>query len=147
MATPQNYKNHVRWYPPHHFIFYPVMLVLMIVCAMHAYSEQGSNRYLWITACIGFACLTWVAYMLRQHYALTVQDRVVLLELRYRYFATTGKRFEPIEEQLTQSQLFALRFAPDGELPTLADRALREQLSGDAIKKAITNWKPDHRRV
>jgi len=147
MATPQSYKNHIRWYPPHHFIFYPVMLVLMALCGMHAWYEQGSNRYLWIAVGIGFACLTWVAYMLRQHYALTVQDRVVLLELRYRYFATTGKRFEPIEEQLTQSQLFALRFAPDDELQALADRALAERLSGNDIKKSIINWKPDHRRV
>jgi hypothetical protein len=145
MATTQSYKNHIRWYPPHHFIFYPVMLVLMALCVMHAL--QGSNRYIWIAVGIGFACLTWVAYMLRQHYALTIQDRVVLLELRYRYFATTGKRFEPIEEQLTQSQLFALRFATDDELPALAERALHEQLSGKSIKKSIINWKPDHSRV
>lgn len=147
MATSQNYKYHIRWYPPHHFIFYPVMLVLMGLCGMHAYYEEGSIRYLWIAVGMGFACLTWVAYMLRQHYALTVQDRVVLLELRYRYFATTGKRFEPIEDQLDQGQLFALRFAADEELPALAHRALAENLSGDTIKKAIVNWKPDHRRV
>jgi hypothetical protein len=143
----QNYKNHIRWYPPQHFIFYPVMLVLMSLCGMHAYNEQGSNKYLWITAAIGFACITWVAFMLRQHYALTLQDRMVLLELRYRYFATTGKRFEPLEAQLTNSQLFALRFAPDAELPLLADRALAENLSGNDIKKAIVSWKPDYRRV
>lgn len=147
MVTVQNYKNHIRWYPPHHFIFYPVMLVLMGLCGVHAYNEDGSNRYLWIAVGIGFACLTWLAFMLRQHYALTIQDRVILLELRYRYFATTGKRFEPLEAQLTHSQLFALRFAPDDELSELVNRALAEQLSGDAIKKAIVHWKPDHRRV
>lgn len=147
MATLQNYKNHIRWYIPHHFIFYPLMLLFIGMCGMHTYYEHGSNRYLWIAVGIGFACLIWVAFMLRQHYALTAQNRIVLLELRYRYFAITGKRFEPIEEQLTDSQLFALRFAPDGELPALAERALHEQLSGNAIKKSIVNWKPDHRRV
>ena len=119
----------------------------MGLCGMHAYYEHGSNRYLWIALGIGFSCLTWVAFMLRQHYALTLQNRLVLQELRYRYFVTTGKRFEPIEDQLTDGQLFALRFATDDELPALADRALIENLSGDAIKKAIVNWKPDHRRV
>jgi len=143
----QNYKNHIRWYPPQHFIFYPVMLVLLALCGMHAWYTQGSERYLWIAVGIGFACLTWVAFMLRQHYALTLQNRIVLQELRYRYFVITGIRFEPIEGQLTDGQLFALRFAPDDELPALADRALKENLSGDAIKKAIVNWKPDHRRV
>jgi len=119
----------------------------MGLCGMHACYEQGPNRYLWIAVGVGFACLTWVALMLRQHYALTVQNRIVLQELRYRYFVTTGKRFEPIEELLTDGQLFALRFAPDEELPALADRALKENLSADAIKKSIVNWKADHRRV
>lgn len=144
---PQNYKNHIRWYPPHHFVFYPVMLVLMALCGMHAYYEQGPNGYLWVAVGIAFACITWVAYMLRQHYALTIQNRLVLQELRYRYFVTTGKRFEPVEELLTNGQLFALRFAPDEELPALAERALKENLSGNEIKKSIVNWKPDHRRV
>lgn len=119
----------------------------MVLCGMHAWKAQDSEKYLWVAIGIGFACLTWVAFMLRQHYALTVQNRLVLQELRYRYFVTTGKRFEPIEEQLTDGQLFALRFAPDEELPALAERALCDQLSADAIKKAIVNWKPDHRRV
>jgi len=143
----QNYKNHIRWYPPQHFIFYPVMLVLMGLCSMHAWYAQGSQRFLWIAVGIGFGCITWVAFMLRQHYALTVQNRIILQELRYRYYVTTGKRFEPLEEQLIEGQLFALRFAPDEELPALADRALQEKLSADAIKRAIVNWKADYRRV
>ncbi|MXN89866.1 hypothetical protein GR160_01385 [Flavobacterium sp. Sd200] len=147
MKTVQNYKNHIRWYPPHHFVFYPVMLVLMGLSALHAWYSHGNERYIWIAIGIGFGCLTWVAFMLRQHYALTLQNRLVLLELRCRYFATTGNRFEPIEEQLTDSQLFALRFAPDNELPLLAERAVKENLAGTDIKKAISNWKPDHRRV
>jgi hypothetical protein len=143
----QNYNNHVRWYPPQHFIFYPVMLALMALCGMHAWKSLSSERYLWIAAGLGFACLTWVAFMLRQHYALTLQNRIIIQELRYRYFAATGKRFELIEEKLSEGQLFALRFAPDEELPLLADRALAENLSADTIKKAIVNWKPDYRRV
>jgi len=143
----QNYNNHIRWYPPQHFIFYPVMLALMALCGMHAWKSSGSERYLWIAAGLGFACLTWVAFMLRQHYALTLQNRIIIQELRYRYFAITGKRFEVVEEKLSEGQLFALRFAPDEELPLLADRALSENLSADAIKKAIVNWKPDYRRV
>jgi len=142
----QNYKNHIRWYWPHHFVFYPVMLTLMALCGMHAWNDEA-DRFIWIAIGIGFACLTWVAYMLRQHYALTVQNRLVLAELRYRYFVITRKRFEPIEDQLTDSQLFALRFASDAELPGLAERALCDQLSGNAIKKAIVKWRPDHRRV
>nr|WP_255416485.1 MULTISPECIES: DUF6526 family protein [unclassified Flavobacterium] len=32
--------------------------------------------------------------MLRQHYALILQNRIVYLELRYRYFSLTGKTLE-----------------------------------------------------
>ena len=146
MST-QNFKNHIRFYAPHHFIFYPVMLVLISLCAYHAWLDTTTLRFIWIAIGIGFGCITWVAYMLRQHYALTVQNRIVLLELRYRYFVIKGNRFEPIEEQLTDDQLFALRFAPDEELVALANRALTEKLSGTAIKKAVINWKGDYRRV
>jgi len=143
---PQNYSNHIRWYVPHHFIFYPAMLATMGYCACQAWCLE-EDRKIWVAIGLGFAAITWLSFMVRQHYALTVQNRIVLQELRYRYFATTGKRFEPIEEQLTEGQLFALRFAPDAELPALAERAICDQLAPDDIKNAIQNWKPDHRRV
>jgi len=41
----------------------------------------------------------------------------------------------------------AMRFAPDGELPGLVQRALNEKLSCDAIKKSIQNWRADDFRV
>jgi hypothetical protein len=69
------------------------------------------------------------------------------MELHYRYFTLTGERLELIEDRLSDSQLFALRFAPDEEFVNLAKRALQENLSGQAIKKSIINWKPDHHRV
>lgn len=85
--------------------------------------------------------------MLRQHYALTLQNRIVRTELRYRYFVITGTRLEVFEKDLSDGQLFALRFASDEELPSLVQLAISEKLSGKAIKKAIVNWFPDHHRV
>jgi hypothetical protein len=49
--------------------------------------------------------------------------------------------------QLDVKQITALRFASDGELGTLLDRAVREQLAPTAIKKAITHWRADHHRT
>lgn len=85
--------------------------------------------------------------MLRQHYALILQNRIVKLELRYRYFVLTGTRLEAIEYKFTDDQLFALRFAPDSEFLALIERTLTQNLSSDAIKKAIVHWKGDYSRV
>lgn len=142
----QTYKNHVRWYPPHHFIFYPIMLVLLIAAIYQVFNED-KDKLLWAFIAVIIAIVIWVAFMLRQHYALTLQNRIVLTELRYRYFVITGQRLEPLEERMTEGQLFALRFAPDNELEELAGRAIRENLSPDAIKRAIINWCADNRRV
>lgn len=144
--TKQTYQNHIRFYPPHHFVFYPVMLILMGFAGYGLYTADN-NQALWILLLATFTVITWLAFMLRQHYALTLQNRIVLLELRYRYFALTGQRFEELEEKLTEGQLFALRFAPDAELVQLAERAVRDNLPADAIKKAIVNWQGDYRRV
>jgi hypothetical protein len=44
---------------------------------------------------------------------------------------------------LTKRQVVALRFASDDELPALVERAARESMSADRIKRAITTWRPD----
>lgn len=85
--------------------------------------------------------------MLRQHYALTLQDRVARLEVRQRYFELTGQRFKPLEEQLTLKQILSLRFAGDAELPTLAAAAVGEKLSPADIRARIQHFQPDPMRV
>lgn len=146
MSQQQNYQHHIRYYPPHHFIFYPVSLAALCICAWQAW-QQTDDRLLWwaITGTIGLT--VWVSYMLRQHYALTVQNRIVRTELRFRYYLLTHERLERFETQLSLGQIFALRFACDDELPALVQRAVKENLSPDAIKKSIKVWMPDHMRV
>ena len=141
----QSYKNHIRFYPPHHFVYYPIVLAFLSFSIYFAFTTE--DKLLWSFISAIFVVLFCLAFMLRQHYALTLQNRIVRLELRYRYLATTGQRFEEIERKLEDAQLFALRFAPDEELDALTNRALNENLSGDEIKKAIKNWKGDYERV
>jgi hypothetical protein len=69
------------------------------------------------------------------------------LELRFRYFAITGKRLELLEPDLSFAQLAALRFASDEEFAPLVERTLKENLSAQQIKKLIVHWLPDHMRV
>lgn len=142
----QNYKNHIRWYIPHHFVLYPLAFVMLAVAVYFAV-VLPEQRAIWLFAAGLVLFVTWLSFMLRQHYGMTLQNRLVLLELRYRYFVCTQQRFEPLEQQLSFGQRAALRFAPDEELPALAQRAVNESLSPDAIKRAIVNWRPDYRRI
>ncbi|WP_125723121.1 DUF6526 family protein [Flavobacterium ustbae] len=141
----QTYYNHIRFYTPHHFIYYPVLILFLIASI---YLGITTKDYLiWGFISIIFMFLFALAFMLRQHYALTLQNRIVRLEMRYRYFTLTGKRFEEFEYKLTDDQIFALRFAPDSELAPLVEDVLKNNLTGDAIKKAIVHWKADYHRV
>lgn len=142
----QNYSNHKRYYVSHHFIFYPVALALMAV-GIYQSTLDESMRGVWLFLTAVVAFVAWLSFMVRQHYGMTVQDRVILLELRYRYFTLTGERFELIEEKLSKGQLFAVRFASDDEFVPLINHAIAEQLSSTAIKQSIKHWKPDHQRV
>jgi hypothetical protein len=145
MAT-QNYNNHIRYYTPHHFVFYPVIILLLSSAIYYAVSDEH-NRVLWTFISVLIVVIGWLSYMMRQHYALTLQNRIIRLEMRYRYFSLTKNKFEPLEEVLTESQIFALRFASDEELPLLVQKAVSEKLSANTIKKNIVNWLPDEHRV
>lgn len=89
----------------------------------------------------------WVSFMLRQHYALGNQNRIIRAEMRLRYYILTQQNFQPLEQQLSFGQIAALRFASDEELPNLIQQAIRESLSPGTIKKMIRNWTPDYMRV
>ncbi|GGH69449.1 hypothetical protein HNQ91_002811 [Filimonas zeae] len=142
----QNFQNHVRYYAPHHFILLPLILVGVVISLVFAV-KQTADSGAWYGITAVFLLLGYTSVMLRQHYALTVQDRLVRLEVRFRYFTLTGKRFEPLEQQLSLSQILALRFAADEELPGLVQRAITEQLPAKAIKQSIQQWQGDYMRV
>lgn len=142
----QQYSNHVRYYPPHHFVFYPVIILLLFI-SIRGIWLSTDNTWLWIMVGLLTLITGWLSFMMRQHYALTTHNRIVRLELRLRYYQLTQQRLESIENQLSFKQLAALRFASDEELVPLMQRVLSEGLSPDAIKQAVKNWLPDTMRV
>ncbi|MBF4516647.1 hypothetical protein IRZ71_09840 [Flavobacterium sp. ANB] len=141
----QTYSNHIRFYRWHHFVYYPILILFLIASIYFAF--HSDEPLIWSFISVGFVFLFCLAFMLRQHYALILQNRIVRLELRYRYFTLTGKRLEEFEYKLTDDQIFGLRFAPDNELLQLIEDAIKNNLTGDAIKKAIVHWKADYNRV
>lgn len=141
----QSFKNHIRFYIPHHFVYYLAIIIFIVLSIYFAFTTAEKLIWAFITAL--FALLFCLALMMRQHYALTLQNRIVRLELRYRYFSLTGKRFEIIEVQLKDEQLFALRFAPDEEFLQLIEKTISKNFTNIQIKKAIIHWKGDYERV
>ena len=142
----QKFDNHIRYYTPHHFIFYPLAFVFLGLSTIGALKNTDGS-WIWGSICALWGMLIWLSFMTRQHYALTTQNRIVRLELRFRYFVLTGQRLEPLEQQLSFPQLAALRFASDEELPGLIKAAIGENLTSDQIKKSIKNWVADDMRV
>ncbi len=145
-TTSQNYNNHRKYYIAHHFIFYPILFLLIIADTICLFKFHHV-RLLFGFIDVLLLMLGWESYMLRQHYSLGNQDRIIRLEMRLRYYQLTQKSFEPLEKQLTFSQIAALRFASDEELISLISTAIKDNLNGNEIKKSIRNWVADDMRV
>ena len=93
------------------------------------------------------AFILFLLPLLARLYALKLQNRIILNEMRNRYFHLTGKTFDEKEQKLTLGQIIALRFASDAELLELMDRAIAKNLTSKEIKQQIKNWKGDYLRV
>lgn len=142
----QNYRNHRKFYPPHHFIYLPLLLILLGV-GIYKSLDDETHQLPWILFSVSVFLILYLAIMVRQHYALGLQDRIVRLEFRQRYFEIFGLRSDSAEAGLSFSQIAALRFAHDDEFKALLEKALKENISGDEIKKSIRNWRADHSRI
>lgn len=140
----QNYKNHTRLLPPFHFFVLPVLLLYVL----------NAGRHLWLdpTRSTAFALLVAAALMmlalLARMQAITVQDRVIRLEMRLRLKQVLPADLQALAAGLTRQQLVALRFAGDDELPALVRDVLDGKLqSQKAIKQAIKHWQADWLRA
>ncbi|MGY6742373.1 MAG: DUF6526 family protein [Cecembia sp.] len=144
----QNYKNHTRYYPFHHFVLTPLTLVFFIWTLVNLFSAIGSGVQVSqeVYHLIG-ATILLLLPLLARIYALKNQDRIIRLEMRQRYFELTGESFREKERKLRLSQIIALRFAGDNELLELIDKAIKEGLRSKVIKQSIENWQEDNRRV
>jgi hypothetical protein len=142
----QNYHHHKRYYPPHHFVFLPMMTVMIAVGIRNSFREPDHLLEWILFALLSFSVL-YLGLMVRQHYALGNQDRIVRLEFRLRYFEIFGESSKDIEPKLGLKKIAALRFADDFEFRQLLDRAMNENLSSDEIKKSIRHWQADEMRL
>lgn len=140
---PQTFSNHARFDPLFHFVMAPIFGLSVIAATIHFIwrpSMHSAGFFL-----VAVAALI-AAFKIRL-YALKVQDRVIRLEERLRLAALLPEPLRSRIPEITEGQLIALRFASDGEVAGLAERALNEKLARTDIKKAIKVWRPDYWRV
>jgi hypothetical protein len=68
--------------------------------------------------------------------------------MRYRLHTILDLDLAAKSDGLSISQLVALRFASDAELPALVEKVLNENLtSSSEIKKLVSDWQGDYHRV
>ena len=146
----QNLKNHRKFYPLHHFIFYPVTLALLVFSVVKLWNNINVNSEfvtIWAVISAIIVLIIVLSLMLRQHYALGLQDRIIVNEFKLRYYTLTGNRLENSTYQFSDAQIFALRFAEDDELMDLMHQTVQNNWSPSKIKRNIKNWKADNSRV
>ena len=144
----QNFQNHTRYYPFHHFLITPLTLIYLgwsfsnLISAFNNGEDLSPVFYQFLGA-----FLLFLLPLLARIYALKNQDRIIRLEMRQRYFELTGKSFREWEKRLRMSQIVALRFASDQELVELVEKAAKKGMRSKEIKKSIENWQEDRHRV
>jgi len=144
----QNYKNHTRLDPVHHFITGVILIILLAGSSMGLFHacHDCSNHAALHNAMLFFAIsialiLIWLK---ARSYALKAQDRAIRAEENLRHFIATGKA---LDSRLRMGQIVALRFAGDDEFVALAKQTADENLSSKQIKMNIKHWRADNNRV
>jgi len=139
---PQSFKNHTRLDPLFHQFLGPLSFILLIAAVTSFVRNVGWMTAFQVVAAIWAVVVTFKIRL----YALKVQDRIIRLEERLRMHELFSEPLKSRIGEFTESQLIALRFASDAELPALAEKAL-QGLDQKQIKASIKTWRPDYFRV
>jgi hypothetical protein len=141
----QNYSNHARYVPGFHIILGSFLIIGTIGSLINIWLKWSTHDDIFSAVLIAllFICGFFLFWYTRQ-FPIKVQDRAIRAEENMRYFILTRNQ---LDSRITMGQIIALRFAPDDEFVVLADRAVKEKLTPDEIKKAIRNWRADNYRA
>jgi hypothetical protein len=128
-----------------HIVLLTLMLATLIGSVVNLVHSIGDHERIYSASLIvALSLALFILAFLARIFALKAQDRAIRAEENLRHFVLTGKLLDP---RLGIRQVIGLRFASDDEFVALAQRAAEENLSEDAIKKAVRAWRPDTYRV
>ena len=145
MAEPeQTFKTHARWLPLFHFFVVPILVANVLLAAWTLVRIPGLAAAWGLVFALGLLALGLVS----RTQALTVQDRVIRLEMRLKLRGLLPPDLQPRINELTHRQLVALRFASDAELPDLVREVLGGKLTTSKdIKGRVSSWQADWLRA
>ena len=139
----QEYSNHRHLVPLYHFLTFAAMLALLAGSVFYLLTDKDKSLMPGSLFILMVLTLISVSFHCRS-FALKAQDRAIRAEENFRYFILTGKR---LSQDISLSQIIALRFASDEEFVSLAAMAIEQNLKQDEIKRLIKNWRPDYHRA
>jgi hypothetical protein len=141
---PQNFQNHTRVVPLYHMFVFGVFLI-NLGTSIYRLVKFGSWASV-VNFLVALALIVLFFYV--RVFVLSVQDRVIRLEMRLRLAELLPADLCPRIPEFSVGQLIALRFACDAELPALARKVLDEKLSDSkAIKRLVKDWQADYLRA
>jgi hypothetical protein len=145
MSQPtQSYKNHTRLYPLFHFVVFPVLVFNFINAIRHLWNRPMRDMVWEVIVAFALVAFAWTVRVM----VVSVQDRVIRLEMQLRLRSLLPADVLARANALTPKQLVALRFAGDDEMPSLVSDVLAGKVStSKEIKQRIQNWQADHLRA
>ena len=144
MAQPQNYRNHARIVPAYHIGVFVPFFANFIWATYRLVRVFNGDTFMAFLVSIALLLLF---FSIRVQ-VLTVQDRVIRLEMRLRLRGLLPGDLHTHIDELTHKQLVALRFASNAELPALVREVLAGTLQTQKdIKARIREWQADHLRA
>ena len=142
-TRPQTFRTHTRIVPAFHLGVLGILALNLLFNLYQIYRAPGLETGMSALLAVALLGLAFYARV----FALTVQDRVIRLEMQLRLKTLLPAEMHPQIQHLRPGQLIALRFASDDELPALTRAVLAERIRDrQVIKKRIKNWQPDHLR-
>jgi hypothetical protein len=141
----QNYANHQQWVPMYHYVLSGLIVVGLIGAAVNLFQSIGDHQRIYSASLILLIFVAMlILFIFTRAFPMKVQNRAIRAEESLRHYVLTGKLPDP---SLTMGQILALRFASDEEYVALSQKAVRERLTPDAIKRAVQKWRPDFHRA
>lgn len=142
--APQTFENHMRLLPLYHFVASPIAALFFVHTLIHALQDPGLLHLAEVIFAFGLVAAVLSSRLM----ALTVQNRLIRLEMRLRLKEILPPALSARIPELGTTQLIALRFASDAEMPALMERVLKGEFEKPRdIKRAVKDWQPDYLRV